>query len=206
LNNWYRCLKAHAVILESLKVLHPYNSRDKAIWKILFIVWIHDNYDTSDWRRRQIEGERHGNITQYAKANVVAIISNTLPKSNFTRQFDTVLYISDLTIFNVNRIHPSQTHVTEVVVLQYSDHGSLGSVVSVTKLIGVVLSPAHRTVMIVQSIKSLLIFHASCRTENLLVGWNSTARYLLLFLYFDSTLNFRRLALIATRLFFALDR
>jgi len=39
---------------------------------------------------------------------------------NFIRQFDIALYISDLTIFNINRIHSSQTYITEVV-LQYSD-------------------------------------------------------------------------------------
>jgi len=57
-----------------------------AIQKILFIEWIYVNYNTRNWRQRQIKWESDTAILlNSTKADVVSIISNTLPKP--IRQF-----------------------------------------------------------------------------------------------------------------------
>jgi len=89
---------------------------------------------------------------------------------NFTRKFDTALYIFNLTILNINRIHSSQTYVR----WSYNTLTWFSRLSGVGSQIGVVLSPTHRTVTIIWLIQSLLrIFRASCR-EPRIYQWNGT--------------------------------
>jgi len=149
---------------------------------MLFIEWTHDNYNINDWRRQQI-----------------------------MRKSDTVIfrYSSNHTILNINRIHPSQTYVTDVVVLQYSD--------MVLKLNGVstqigrccpLANPSYSDNYTIDQILADFPRILS-RTEDLSVEWNTRmTRYLLPFSYFDSALNFGRLVLMSLLACFlvALDR